>query len=52
MEKKKNEYKAKKQNIQNELKKEKKKTKKQKKRKNIRTKYIFLYYLNKQIWIV
>ena len=43
--------KVKKQNIKNELK-QKRKQKKQKKRKNIRTKYIFLYYLNKQIWIV
>ena len=33
-------------------KKKKENKKKQKKRKNIRTKYIFLYYLNKQIWIV
>ena len=44
--------KVKKQNIKYELKQKIKQKRKQKNKKNKRTKYIFLYYLNKQIWIV
>ena len=43
--------KVKKQNIKNELK-QKIKQKNSKTKQNKRTNYIFLYYLNKQIWIV